>query len=129
MTEYAREMNYLLAERKNSTKKDVIQFIDNYVHQLTLKERKKRQIEEERNENLPYIILNGHFNDEWWNGWQKRLYPGERWTDEEKERFIDDEWIHVTSPYDCSGQWFTQRIEVFNVPAGVVVYLFEAIDC
>ena len=127
--EYRDEMNFLLTERKNATKKNIVQFIDNYIHQLTLKQRKERKRRERVIENLPYEVLSHHYDDVWGDGWEKRFYPGERWTREEIKQYKLDEWVHVTSPYDCSGQWFTQRIEVFNVPSGVVVYYFEGIDC
>ena len=61
--------------------------------------------------------------------WQKIFFPGERWTDEEKNEFIEENWIHaMPSQYDCTGQTFTWAIDVFNVPSGVVAYIRNAID-
>lgn len=62
--------------------------------------------------------------------WQKIFFPGECWTEEEKNEFIEENWTHYKwSPYDCTGQIFTWAIDVFNVPSGVVAYIREAIDC
>jgi hypothetical protein len=61
--------------------------------------------------------------------WQKIFFPGERWTDEEKNEFIEENWIYaMPSQYDCTGQTFTWAIDVFNVPSGVVAYIRNAID-
>ena len=61
--------------------------------------------------------------------WIKVFFPGESWTDEEKDEFIAYAWIpYRWSPYDCTGQLFTQGISVFNVPGGVVAYVREALD-
>lgn len=72
-------------------------------------------------------IVNGGGEFDW--RWQKVFFSGERWTDEEKMEFVDDNWIECKpSQYDCTGQIFTSRIEVFNVPAGVVAYIIECMD-
>ena len=61
--------------------------------------------------------------------WMKVFFPGERWTDEEKAEFVEENWIYCRpSQYDCTGQIFTTGIDCFNVPSGVVVYIREAMD-
>lgn len=61
--------------------------------------------------------------------WMKVFFPGEHWTHEEKEEFITDNWKRVRyAAYDCTGDTFTKRISVFNVPQGVVAYIFEGVD-
>ena len=61
--------------------------------------------------------------------WQKIFFAGERWTEEEKQEFIEENWVHYKwSPYDCTGQIFTWAIDVFNVPSGVVAYIRDAMD-
>ena len=61
--------------------------------------------------------------------WEKVFFKGERWTDEDKREFIEENWVECTpSQYDCTGQIFTWAIDVFNVPSGVVAYLRYAMD-
>lgn len=63
------------------------------------------------------------------SGWVKIFFPNQRWTDETKREFIEDNWRYAKpSQYDCTGQIFTWAIDVFNVPSGVVAYIREAID-
>lgn len=72
-------------------------------------------------------IVNGFL--EYDGGWMKVFFPGEHWSQEEKEKFISDNWKCVRYPaYDCTGDTFTERISVFNVPRGVVAYIFEGVD-
>lgn len=73
------------------------------------------------------FIVNG--GGEYDYRWMKVFFPGERWTDEEKTRFVDENWMYCRpSQYDCTGQIFTTGIECFNIPSGVVVYIMEAMD-
>lgn len=73
------------------------------------------------------FIVNG--GGDWDYSWMKVFFPGERWTDEEKAEFVDENWTHcIPSQYDCTGQIFTTGIDCFNVPSGVVVYIREAMD-
>ena len=125
----AEEINDLLIERKNTTNKDMIQCIDDAIHRYTIKERKERREEERMHKSRSYEVVNWGWSDDYWSGWEKRLYPGAHWSEAEKQDFIDSEWEYINSPYDCTGQMFTCGIDVFNVPAGVVVYIFSAIDC
>lgn len=61
--------------------------------------------------------------------WQKIFFAGEHWSEEEKQEFIEENWIHCEpSQYDCTGQTFTWAIDVFNVPSGVVAYIRDALD-
>lgn len=73
------------------------------------------------------FIVNG--GGEYDYRWMKVFFHGERWTDEEKAEFVDENWMYCRpSQYDCTGQIFTTGIECFNVPSGVVCYIFEAMD-
>lgn len=73
------------------------------------------------------LIVNG--GGEFDYRWMKVFFPGERWTDEEKAEFVEENWIYCRpSQYDCTGQIFTTRINCFNMPRGVVVYIMEAMD-
>jgi len=74
------------------------------------------------------VIVNAHW--EYDGGWMKVFFEGEHWTEEEKHEFIEENWHHYRPTfYDCTGQIFTNGIDVFNVPSGVVAYIREAIDC
>ena len=73
------------------------------------------------------FIING--GGEFDYQWMKVFFPGEKWTDEEKAEFVEENWIYCRpSQYDCTGQIFTTGIDCFNVPRGVVVYIREAMD-
>ena len=73
------------------------------------------------------FIVNG--GGEFDHRWMKIFFPNERWTDEEKIEFINENWIYCRPfQYDCTGKIFTTRIDCFNTPRGVVVYIMEAMD-
>lgn len=73
------------------------------------------------------IVVNG--GGDWDSRWTKVFFPGETWTDEEKDQFVAAVWIpYRWTDYDCTGQLFTQGVEVFNVPSGVVAYIMEGLD-
>lgn len=73
------------------------------------------------------IVVNG--GGDWDSRWTKVFFPGETWTDEEKDQFVAAVWIpYRWTDYDCTGQLFTQGVEVFNVPSGVVAYIMETLD-
>ena len=55
-----------------------------------------------------------HYSVEGESCWWKEYFD-EPFTEEEKREFIKDRWIHIYSPYDCTGRWFTQWIAVYNV--------------
>lgn len=72
-------------------------------------------------------IVNGGGDFEY--RWMKVFFEGEHWNDDEKKKFIEENWVDATpSQYDCTGQIFTYAIDVFNVPSGVVAYIREAMD-
>lgn len=72
-------------------------------------------------------VVNGGGTDEY--RWTKVLFPGETWDSEDIEEFIQENWRTCrNSPYDCTGDIFTCRIECFNIPSGVVCYIMEAMD-
>ena len=65
----------------------------------------------------------------WDSVWQKVFFKGEHWTEDDIEEFRKSNWKQVRYPaYDCTGDWFTWAIDVFNTPKGVVAYIFEAMD-
>ena len=73
----------------------------------------------------------------YWNGkdfdycWTKEWFDSP-FTEEEKQEYIEDNWIRINSPYDCTGKWFTSRIVVCNVNtsfgAKAVAYHFMSLD-
>lgn len=122
-------INYMLHALRVGEIEDESGVLRNHIHKLLVEERRARRATEQEWAECPYTILNRGGNRDGDSVWEKRLYPGENWDEEEREEFIRDEWTYVHSPYDCSGEWFTWRIEVFNTLSGVVAYVFQAVDC
>ena len=75
-----------------------------------------------------------HCRDEYGESFYTKEFFEYPFTDEEKEKFINDQWRHINSPYDCTGMAFTQRIVICNFKepnsfgALSVVYHFLGID-
>lgn len=57
-----------------------------------------------------------------------RIYPDHGETDEEIREWVDEMWMHVFSPYDCTGQVFTVDIHWKRVPAGIVLIHVKGLD-
>lgn len=95
-------------------------------YRSNLKKRAERWFCKDKDGNGYGEIINGHYDCD--SGWYKILFANEHWSDEEKREFIDDNWVEINSPYDCTGKIFTYRISVCNTPKGVVAYIFEARD-
>lgn len=55
-----------------------------------------------------------HYSEDGESCWYKEFY-NEPFTEEEKREFIEENWQHIYSPYDCTGQWFTRYIVICNV--------------
>ena len=50
------------------------------------------------------------------------------WTDDDLRDLVNDEWIYVRGPYDCTGQWFTSDFHWKRTPAGVVLIHTKGLD-
>ena len=55
-----------------------------------------------------------HYNDTYFDSYYIKEFFGSTFTEEEKKEFIEDQWRRICSPYDCTGQTFTQRIVICN---------------
>lgn len=125
-------VNNLLIERKEAVKEgkaDIIRFLDEMIHDEFMLLRKQRRRKEKAEREHSYVVVNhSTYCDPDDLFWEKRLYPGQRWSEEEMEEYVRESWEYVRVPWDCSGETFTQDINVFNTPAGVVVYHFKALD-
>ena len=55
-----------------------------------------------------------HYSEDGESCWYKQFYD-EPFTEEEKKEFIEENWVHIYSLYDCTGKWFTRYIVVCNV--------------
>ena len=57
-------------------------------------------------------------------------YP---FTEEDKQEFIEDNWVHINAPWSPTGRWFTSHIAVCNVETSfgkkAVAYHFMSLDC
>ena len=86
---------------------------------LYRKELKKAQGEDP----LRFSILSGAARiraESWDEGLTEyRILRGE-WTPEEIREKVDNEWISINSPYDCTGRFFTECIHTSITPAGLV---------
>lgn len=75
-----------------------------------------------------------HYRDEYGESYYIKEFFDMPFTEEEKEEFIEDQWRHIYSPFDCTGQSFTRYISIFNFkePNGFgarsVVYHFLSLD-
>lgn len=114
--------------RKMSLSEEEKTSMRGFVHDMLLKERKARRAAETERENLGYVVLNRGMNDDG-DAWEKRLYPGEVWSEEDISDYIASERMHSYFFGDCTGERFTYSIRIFNTPAGVLMYKFSAIDC
>jgi len=57
------------------------------------------------------------------------IVNSEDWTDEDVMEWVDEEWVRVTSPYDCSYQTFTNGIHWHRNPCGLISYQhYKSID-
>lgn len=69
-----------------------------------------------------------HYSEDGEHRWCKH-YFSEPFTEEEKREWIRDEWWHINSPYDCTGQWFTFDISICNLKDGTsVMYHRQGLD-
>ena len=63
------------------------------------------------------------------DGWCEKYRFSRNFSQAEKRAYILDNWIfRQSSDYDCTGQVFTERIEIFDVPSGTIVYHFKSVD-
>ena len=130
------ELRQMILERSNELtekqKQHALSYIDNKIiedkraYRKSLKMRHDIYYQPYNPEPVGVIVASHGDMD---GGWMKVFVDGEHWTEEEKQSFIDSNWIHYRpSPYDCTGQRFTEGIDVFNVPRGVVIYIREGVD-
>lgn len=114
----------------NGDDQSAIECIDNEIikHKREYRKLLKKEYEASRrfyDTNGEIVAHGGDFDMCWF----KIFFPGEKWTDEEKNEFVEIFWKpYIPSIYDCTGQIFTTSISCFNVPRGVVVYIKEAMD-
>lgn len=52
--------------------------------------------------------------------------PG--WSDAEIQEFIEENWIRIASPYDCTGKLFTVSLSVKRVSIGLSVVHHMSLD-
>lgn len=133
-------MNYYLDRLMidNEIKKDLIAkgaytgVLKQILDEQLARHKREYRADLKRETNLYCNYKNARIVNGFWKfdgGWMKVFFPGEHWTEEEKEKFISDNWKRVRySAYDCTGDTFTEGISVFNVPRGVVAYIFEGVD-
>ena len=86
---------------------------------LYRKELKKAQGEDP----LRFSLISGRVRrrcGRWDEGFTEyRIISGD-WTPREIEDLVDSAWMSVRSPYDCTGQIFTEGIHTSQTPVGLV---------
>lgn len=97
------------------------------LHDLKLQYRYEYRDEERENANSPCVILNSGYTSDY-TSFVKSIFPGTHFTEEEKREYINEEWMHINSPYDCTGRWFTIDIKIFDRPEGTLVYHIKGLD-
>lgn len=122
----AKEVNRTLALAKEIGTPECLQYAQEMLRDFLLDLRETCQIRSRREQNEDYIVLNHGGDAE--DFWQKFLYPGETWTQEQMEAYRKDNWCYPNSLYSNYFRIFTQDIRIFNTPSGVVVYDFECLD-
>ena len=119
--------------RKSFSIINSIMSMEDYSYEKRLKfaepfKRKAREELKRLNNRVDYI----HYPTEdgescWW-----KEYFDYTFTEEEKQEFIEDRWVHIYSPYDCTGKWFTSHIAVCNLNGSkngkAVAYFFMGLD-
>lgn len=64
-----------------------------------------------------------------YRGLDSRYYK--EWIDnpeEQHEKLIDAEWVHINNPRDCTGLWFTNSISFYRVGTRFLKYHFQNRD-
>lgn len=83
-----------------------------------------------RNDHSPKF----HYRDDSGESFWFKEYFNTTFSDEEKEEYIENEWVEINSPYDCTGRAFSTSIKIINFkePNSLgkmsVVYHFMALD-
>lgn len=75
-----------------------------------------------------------HSTDKYGENFFTKEFFDEPFSETDKKNYINDHWLSINSPYDCTGKIFTRSIEIFNFNEPnsfgkqAVVYHFMAID-
>lgn len=75
---------------------------------------------------LPWRIFYPDESREWWK--EYCIIIDAEFTDEQLDEFIEEEWIHIHSPYDCTGKVFTSSITVTRMPCGILFIHTKGVD-
>ena len=101
-----------------------------YDKKLKMTEPVKRKIRENlkiynnREDNI-------HYSEDGESCWWKEYFDS-TFTEEEKQEFIEDRWVHIYEPWSPTGKWFTRHIAVCNLNGSengkAVAYFFMGLD-
>lgn len=100
------------------------EFNEEKAHDFLVKCRKRDRISKP-SERKHTVIYYGDYYDSWI---EKTVYSYE-FTMEEIEEYVENNWMHIYSAYDCTGRTFTQDIRCFPICGKTIVYHFKGIDC
>ena len=99
---------------------------------LKIAESFKREVRQRNKHSEEDVIHFGGKN--YGDSFYSKEFFDQPFTEEEKEEYIDSNWIRINSPLDCTGLKFTNAIYIFNFkePNGIgarsVVYHWYGLD-
>lgn len=64
-----------------------------------------------------------------WDYWKEFcIVTDTEFTDEELDELIRENWIHINSPYDCTGRVFTSHLSAIRIPCGTLFIHCKGVD-
>lgn len=75
---------------------------------------------------LPWRTFYPDDSGEWWK--EYCIITDAEFTDEELREIIEEEWIHIYSPYDCTGKVFTSSLTATRMPCGILFVHCKGVD-
>lgn len=93
-------------------------------HDFLVKCRKRDRLNMPSERSHTVICYSDHY-DSWI---EKTVYPYV-FTEEDIEEYVEENWMHIYSAYDCTGRTFTRDIRCFPMNGKTIVYHFKGIDC
>lgn len=63
------------------------------------------------------------YDDNEWDRYNEYGFLGYNLTDEEINEIVEEMWLRIYSPYDCTGKHFTLWINTHRNPSGLVSFV------
>lgn len=81
---------------------------------LKILEQTKRELRRRQKHKINPFEETYHYRGDDWESYYSKEFFHSTFTEEEKEEFIESQWIRIYSPYDCTGRKFTTSIRICN---------------